>query len=449
MSAARRLRGLAACLLAAGGLVLAAPPAQAGTPTFHFLSPTKGQTLTTQDIGFHLRVSMPTSEGRLRENVTVDFAVPAGADGIAQLSRNAHDQHSVDVTAPLALRWNGTYSAHAAARGRNNVLDQDTSIKRDSATFVIDAPAQQPTGVTTAVDEDSRVVTVSWAPNPEPDLIGYEVQKQASNGDWVQFDVTAETTVTDQSTAYSGGTHRYRVVALRRAANPEFANPSPHAETSANVPAPPPGTPPPPPDGGGGGGGTGGGTNTGSGNQTGSGSGDTGSGGNGSTGRGGSRSLPPLASSGKVDLSDLDRLLAQSGQSGGRPGEAGEDDGTYDPTLPFGARQGGDEGEGEDGEGSVLGPGDSEDVAGRLQSLGFLAGGLLATVLAMHVLWIRSEVHRAEKAEGLVPLAPEPRQGVSAEARFGLGDAPERRSRSRARPTAEAAAGAGRSQDGP
>lgn len=407
MSAARRLRGLAACLLAAGGLVLAAAPAQAGTPTFQFLSPTKGQTLTTQDVGFHLRVGMPTSEGRLQGDVTVDFAVPAGAEGLPRLTRGAQDQRSVDVTAPLTLRWNGTYTAHAAARGRTNVLDQDTSTRRDSATFVIDAPPQQPTGVTTSVDPDTRVVTVSWAPNPEPDLIGYEVQKQAPDGRWVQFAVTAEPSVSDQSTAYAGGTHRYRVVALRRAADPQYANSSSPAEAGADVPAPPPGTPPPPDGGGSSGGGTGGGRNTG--NQAGGGgNGGAGpGGGNGSTANGGARSLPPLTSSGKVDLSDLNRLMAQSQQQGGRPGEPGEDDGTYDPTLPFGARQGGNGGEDDDG-GSALGPGENEDVAGRLQSLGFLAGGLLATVLAMHVLWIRSEVHRAEKAEALAPLAPEP-----------------------------------------
>ena len=449
MTAARRLRGLAACLLAAGGLVLAASPAQAGTPTFTWLSPTNGQTLATQDVGFHLRVSMPTSDGRLQGEVTVNFAVPQGADGVGPLRHGAQDQRSVDVTAPLTFRWNGTYTAQATARGRNNVLDQDTSPKHGSATFVIDAPPQQPTGVTTTVDQDTRVVTVSWAPNPEPDLIGYEVQKQAPDGTWVQYAVTAEQAVSDESTAYSGGTHRYRVVALRRAANPQFANASPHSETSAEVPAPPPGTPPPPE--GGSGGGTGGG-NTGAGNgQAGGGAGGSNQagGGNGSSFNGGSRSGPPLASSGKVDLSDLDGLMAQANKQNGKPGQRGEDDGTFDPTLPFGARQGGDNGDGEDGEGSALGSGDSEDVAGRLQSLGFLAGGLLATVLAMHVLWIRSEVHRAEKAEALTPIAPEPRDEVSPEERFGLSEAPERRSRSRARPAAEAAAGAGRGQDGP
>ncbi|HVF75329.1 MAG TPA: hypothetical protein VM938_09790 [Acidimicrobiales bacterium] len=440
MTTARRLRGLGACLLAAGSLVLSASPAHAGTPNFTWHSPAKNQTLATSEVAFRLTVSMPTSEGRLQNSVSVTFAAPAGADAPTPLSRNAHDQHSVDVTGALSFRWNGTYTARAAAQGRNNVLDQDTSAKYDNATFVIDAPPAAPTGVTTSVDKDTRVTTVRWAPNTEPDLIGYEVLKQAPDGRWVSYAVTAEPTVTDEATAYSGGVHRYRVVALRRAADPKFANSSAHTETSANVPAPPPGTPPPPD--GGSGDGSGGGTdgrNTDSGQAGDNGAGGgTDSGGDGSSANGGRRSLPPLTSSGKVDLSDLDGLMAQAER---QRRQAGENDGTFDPTLPFGARQGeGDgEGEGDDGEGgSALELGDNEDVAGRLQSLGFLAGGLLATVLAMHVLWIRSEVHKAEKAEALTPVAPEPRGEVSAEDRFGVGgDAPQRRSRSRARPPAE------------
>ncbi|MBW3669924.1 MAG: hypothetical protein KY443_12015, partial [Actinobacteria bacterium] len=260
---------------------------------------------------------------------------------------------------------------------------------------------------------------------------GYVVEKQGSGGRWSELAATTKTSVTDPSTADTGGTHTYRVRALRRSAAPDRLNQSDATSTSAKVPAPPVTTTTAPARGiDGGEDGEDGETDGGETGRGEPGTGTrTGSTGGGATTRGGSSSSggsgPRLSASGKVSLSDFQALLADADRQGrgGLAGDPGEDDGTYDPTLPFGGRtRGGDaEAQGDDGsgddDGAVIELG--EERTANEYSLALLAGGLLATVLAMIVLWVRSEVNRAEKLE---PLTPDDRPPVSAAARFGFRD---------------------------
>lgn len=432
-----RLRALAAAVLAAGASVALALPAYAGTPSFDFTTPARGQVLAGESFTFDLTVRMPTSEGRLVGDITVDFTPVSGRTTPAQIRRTPGSVQSYRVTQPVSFPWNGTYEVKATAAGRNNFLDGNTSPVTDTATFSVDANPVPPTGVTVRADSKTRFVTISWAENKELDRAGYVVQKQGSGGRWSDVFATEKTSVTDESTAKAGGTYSYRVRAVRHAATPGELNQSEPSSTQSATVSPPPAPPTTTAT-------TGDGSGDGETEREGSTGGDNGqfdngsttgsAGSNGSTSSGGSggsnRSGPPdLASTGKVDLSDFKSLVAKSQNGAGGELASGEDEGTYDETLPFGARGRVDsdgDGEVDDDPGSVIG--EADESGPDLQSLGFLAGGLLATVLAMHVLWVRSEVNRAEKLEVVAPEEPAP---VSAEDRFGLSEGRPRRSRPR------------------
>lgn len=429
MSRRTRVLAAAASLTAlALAQLVGALPAHAGTPTFTFHSPSAGQVFTTE--GFTFDVTAEMSEGTLVGDVVATFTSPDGRPiETPEIRQATNNQRTARVTRAVNFRWNGNYTLNVSAGGRNNFLDNDTAPHTASRNFVVDANPKTPTGVKTAVDSKTRYVTVSWAANTEPDLAGYIVEKQGSGGRWNELAATTKTSVVDESSADAGGTHTYRVRALRRSAAANRLNQSDSSTTSAKVPAPPVTTTTAPTGGVDGGeegeengeGEAGRGEQGTDGTRTGSTGGNTTTraGSNGSSGSG-----PPLAAGGKVDLSDFQALLAEAERSGTRPpglaGE-GEDDGTYDPTLPFGGRNrdGADDGEAGDDE-AVIGEDLGEERTANEYSLGLLAGGLLATVLAMIVLWVRSEVHRADKLD-VVP--PEDRPAVSAEARFGFRDA--------------------------
>lgn len=431
----RRTRVLAAAAsltaLALAQLV-GALPAHAGTPNFDFHAPNPaGHVFTTEGFTFDITVAMTESNGNLIDDVVATFSSPERTPETGELRHPTGNQRSARMTQAVTFRWNGNYTANVTARGRSSFLDNDTAPRTDRRSFAVDANPKAPTGVKTAVDSKTRVVTISWAANTEPDLAGYVVEKQGSGGRWSELAATTKTSVTDPSTADTGGTHTYRVRALRRSASADRLNQSDATSTSAKVPAPPVTTTTAPARGIDGGedgedgetdGGETGRGEPGTGTQTGStGGGTTTRGGSGSSGGSG----PRLATSGKVSLSDFQALLADADRQGrqGLAGDPGEDDGTYDPTLPFGGRTRGGDGEaqGDDGngddDGAVIELG--EERTANEYSLALLAGGLLATVLAMIVLWVRSEVNRAEKLE---PLTPEDRAPVSPEVRFGFRD---------------------------
>ena len=410
--------------------LVGALPAHAGTPTFTFHSPQQaGFVFTAEGVTVDITAGMNESNGNLVGDIVTRFSSPDGRPiETAELRVASDNARSKRVTHPVTFRWNGNYVVHVTARGRSSFLDSNTPELTDQRSFAVDANPKPPTGVKTAVDSKTRYVTISWAANTEPDLAGYVVEKQGSGGRWNELGATTKTSVVDESSADAGGTHTYRVRALRRSAAANRLNQSDSTTASAKVPAPPVTTTTTPAggvDGGeegeeGGEGETGRGEQGTGGTRTGStGGATTGAGSNGSSGSG-----PTLGTGGKVDLSDFQALLAEAERNGTQPpglaGE-GEDDGTYDPTLPFGGRNraDGDAEEGEGDEGSVIGEDLGEERTVNEYSLALLAGGLLATVLAMVVLWIRSEVNRAEKLD---VLAPEDRTPVSAEARFGFRD---------------------------
>jgi hypothetical protein len=270
---------------------------------------------------------------------------------------------------------------------------------------VVVVPPASPTEVKVAVDNTARSVTVTWKPNAEPDMLFYVVQR--SKGTSTEFTVLGkanEPKFVDASTADSGGDYRYQVVAVRAGATAEegiSSDPSGiSAESTAKVPDPPPPPTTAPP----------------------AGPGTTIAAGNAASGTGTATTIPAsspgaLTTSGSVDLKGFTSVQSQTARRSSPLPRAIEPDTGFQPTLPFADIPEGEE-EGELEEGGELGEvaadspqfrelGAEDDGADRQRTMAFFAAGLLATVLLMHVLWVRSEVKRVP-LEALEPEGPTP-----------------------------------------
>ncbi len=80
-------------------------------------------------------------------------------------------------------------------------------------TLVVANPPAPPSGVTLAFNKKTSYVTVSWDPNPEPDIAHYLVEERFDSGDW---SLVARTT----DTSWKGrldekGSYQFRVAAVR------------------------------------------------------------------------------------------------------------------------------------------------------------------------------------------------------------------------------------------
>jgi hypothetical protein len=157
-----------------------------------------------------------------------------------------------------------------------------------------------------------------------------------------------------------------------------------------------------------------GGSQASSGSSGSTGSGASGTGSSGSGGSGGSTS-PRIATGGTVDLSGFAALLDQqrnaaqaAAAASGRPlaGEGEGPDTGFEQSLPFkkkGSGGGSDEAAvGQDG--TALG---ATSEQGTRAPIAFVAASLLATVVLMHLLWLKREVDRVP-LPALVPVEEKP-----------------------------------------
>ncbi|MGH9179901.1 MAG: hypothetical protein ACRD0N_15300, partial [Acidimicrobiales bacterium] len=124
-----------------------------------------------------------------------------------------------------------------------------------------------------------------------------------------------------------------------------------------------------------------------------------------------------LTTSGSVDLKGFTSVQSQTARRAAPLPRAIEPDTGFQATLPFAdvpevEEEGELEGGGELGEVAADSPqfrelGAEDEGADRQRTMAFFAAGLLATVLLMHVLWVRSEVKRVP-LEALEPEGPTP-----------------------------------------
>ncbi|MDP9402264.1 MAG: hypothetical protein M3P85_02805 [Actinomycetota bacterium] len=406
-----RPRIAAAAFLALAGTTFLASPARAHAPTVDIRTILDRE--TTDD--FPIVADVSHEGGNITGSIVLTIA-PLGDQppvGVPPAQAgNEKDRQTVSFTVK-GIEYNGEYQAEVSAKASQPVLPLGLSGHQPMAAsgtrkFAVAVPPAPPGDVRAAIDPDTRVVTITWKRNPEKDIVGYFVARNGADPV-----ATVETSFTDASTANAGGTYVYKVQAVRRGATANQGLTSDPVTTTATVPGPP--GPPTTV----GAGGTTTTTTPGAGGTTatrtpGAGGGGTGTGSTpgGTTGTTLAASSPgALKKSGTIDLSGFSSIQSQARRPAPRVVER---DPGFTSTLPFnttnttrlvdgeqaGAPEPGRAAGGDDPEVRELGAEDASN--NRQQSAAFLAAGLLATVLLMHLLWIKGEVQR-EPLEALVP----------------------------------------------
>jgi hypothetical protein len=365
---------LGGAALALGALsTVGAWPAAADAPTVTFSTPSEGQSVTEQVV-VHGDGHMPDN-GDTVTGFTVRLDSGAGHDVGPVAFTGSAFHWTPDVP------WNGVYTAVARATGTDGPFDFNgpETGPPASVTFKVERLPVAPSGVSTSVDEQKRVVTISWNANPEPDILGYLVFR---GGKGIAY-VPETTKYQDALKDLPAGEYEYQVYAVREDANPDDKQTltSAPTRTTANVKSAP--------------------TVALSGSSTAT---TTPRSTSGSSGSSGSGNRPP-SSGGRVNLSGYSNLLPDRSELPLAPSSrTTEADDGFSEDLPFAA--------GSPRTSIVSGEAAAEQLNGdpvsasgdsRPESLLFLAAGLLVTVILMHVLWIKSEVDRVP----LEPLAPE------------------------------------------
>ncbi|MGI8684798.1 MAG: hypothetical protein ACR2MO_06875 [Acidimicrobiales bacterium] len=301
------------------------------------------------------------------------------------------------VSFPVELLRNGAYEVTLTAAWKHTGLDNSTTgTATTSRTFLVAVPPTPPTNVKTAVDAASRAVAVTWKANAEPDLIRYEVKRAKGNS--TDFTTLAkpragETTYLDSTTSAAGGDYRYLVVAVRKGVPGNEEITSDPSALSADAVAKVPDPPPPP---------------------------TTAAPAAAAGGRGTASSIPAgspgaLTTPGTVDLSGFNTVRNQTRSV--TPRTLPLPDPGFQSTLPFApgetisdeplVDESGDLGELAADSPQYRELGDETSSDDRARTMAFFAAGLLATVLLMHVLWVKSEVKRVP----LEAVDPDPRPG--------------------------------------
>jgi hypothetical protein len=160
------------------------------------------------------------------------------ASGQSGQSGQSNWTFSGTVPSSSSLAWNGPYQVVVTAT-------EDDSGTPHSGTspqvnFAEGVAPQVPSGVSAAKDADGRAVTVSWQANPEPDILGYEVQRASVNGsDWSTVSPSPRVSDTNfrDSSVQSGTNYQYHVIAVRSGAQQgQTINSSPSASASTVTP---------------------------------------------------------------------------------------------------------------------------------------------------------------------------------------------------------------------
>lgn len=368
---------------AAGGLSVtaAAQPPPAGDPADEVVIAGSAQADTGYSISeVDIAVQSPTS------SVVIQSACQ---------HQVAHTNSAGDYSAKCQYPYNGAYQASVVAKEVNAIGGTVTSAPATVSFSVYVNPAA-PTGVAGTLSSDGSTVTITWNPNPEPD-VAYAVLRDGNQ----IGDITKSTSATDNTVAPATAYH-YQVVAGRPGPNNSVLTTT-SSSAEVDTPAPPPTT-----------------TTT----AAAAAAGGTSNGGSNVAVPGGTKAAPAasgpvVVSAPKLDMASFAAVLnksrsAPAPQAVALPGDGEGPDTGYNATLPFGPQSATDQAE--DGpadpaavtaaKAPVLGASDAVDNVRPWAVFGL--GVLLIAVLA-HVLWMRGEINRAAALEAL-PVAdlPEP-----------------------------------------
>jgi hypothetical protein len=119
---------------------------------------------------------------------------------------------------PISFDWDSRFAPNtqdSLANGRyvvgiRAVANGERSAEEASVTIAVDNVPARPRGLT--VDVEGAGVSLKWAPNPEPDLLYYLVQRDSGAG----YETISKRKATGYYEIADAGAHLYRVIAVRR-----------------------------------------------------------------------------------------------------------------------------------------------------------------------------------------------------------------------------------------
>lgn len=148
-------------------------------------------------------------------DATVQTVTP---DNVRQKVTARHDWITSLAEGTSDVAPNGEYVVRAKAVA-NGGANKELIVR-----VIVDNPAATPSGLAAASSGGS--VQLEWLPNPEPDILGYEIQR----GDGTTFATVAQTADTFFEERVGSGTYSYRVVAVRHSAARSTGRPSPPSD---------------------------------------------------------------------------------------------------------------------------------------------------------------------------------------------------------------------------
>ena len=165
----------------------------------------------------------------------VDLAVATAAGAVADQTAIVPDTPGPTAAwswAP-ALTANGRYTLSAT------VLTAAATTTQATVSFIVDVAPQPPSGVRSVLDPASRTVSLTWSPNPEPDLTSYLILRSGPGSGLAPLNIVAAGVhgYRDTQVAYEPrGTYRYAVVAIRAGGVGSRTDPSrPSLSTSVAI----------------------------------------------------------------------------------------------------------------------------------------------------------------------------------------------------------------------
>ncbi len=226
MSVPSRLAAAAAAGMLA--LVTLAPPAAAAEPVVEWTRPTLEDNVLTEP--GPLTGTVTGEEGQAIQNISFELIPETDDDGpndpcfveapdstLVFSGDNASEDFDLDLVFPC----NRSYELVATVGYTDGSLTGPllgTEPATAGVSFSVAIPPAEVTGFEASFDEVTRAVRLAWAPNAEPDLLGYVVERNPP-GPAGFTRITPDLLPADQTSFVDPGIedeHRYQVVAVRR-----------------------------------------------------------------------------------------------------------------------------------------------------------------------------------------------------------------------------------------
>jgi hypothetical protein len=152
---------------------------------------------------------------------------PKGTLGTGPASPNG--RYVITITAWNKGRSQGVLSS---------AIPREAHVVSTTRTVIVQNPVSAPTGVSRSYDSNTGRVTVTWAPNPEPDVQKYVIQEKRGSGGWENVGERPHGANSFEKALSDVGTYQYRVAAVRpEVAQSSFSEGSP-LEVAASPPPP-------------------------------------------------------------------------------------------------------------------------------------------------------------------------------------------------------------------